>query len=653
MPIIVSGDQQYATSFASPGAKYNYDYPSGLNLTPGSKLHDSIRGKLMERAMHSSRFMSSRHGDWNKIDHTLTAYIPADEKEMLVKNADSRKPISIVFPYSYTILETLLSYYVAAFLRDPIFRYAGTTPNSVIGAILLEKLVHIQSVKTKVGLALHTQARDAFAYGFGVATPTWVTEYGSKKVTTESGGLFGFGKKETTVMENQLLFEGNGLDNIDPYLYLPDPSVPITQPQKGEYTIWGAFNNYNTLLAEELNNTNIFNTKYLKHELNKVSSIFPTDPSGRNTKSGMSANEAITSTTSQGVSILKAFVKIVPREWELGTSDYPEVWYFELAQDRILLQAHKSKLSHGKFPISIIAPDDDGYSVTPISKIEMLYGMQGVLDFMFNSHVHNVRKAINDMIIYDPYMVNSEDLKNPTAGKLIRLRRPAWGRGVNDVAKQLVVSDVTRGNVADSTWIVQWMDRISGADASMQGALRTGGPDRLTGAEFQGTMAGGMSRMERMARVVGMQGMQDIGEFFASHAKQMMQNESYIKIAGEWRDVLKNEYGKSVERGMIRVSPEDIDIEYDVLVKDGTVPGGNYSNAWLQLFNILSQNQELGQKFDMVRVFTHIARNLGAKNVNDFIRSTNNTKAVSMPNDDVADQVQAGNLVPLDSYGAA
>ena len=75
---------------------------------------------------------------------------------------------------------------------------------------------------------------------------------------------------------------------------------------------------------------------------------------------------------------------------------------------------------------------------------------------MFNSHVANVRKAINDMIIYDPYLVNSNDLKNPAPGKLIRLRRPAWGKGVKDVAQQLGVSDVTRGNIADSTWLVQW-----------------------------------------------------------------------------------------------------------------------------------------------------------------------------------------------------
>jgi len=267
---------------------------------------------------------------------------------------------------------------------------------------------------------------------------------------------------------------------------------------------------------------------------------------------------------------------------------------------------------------------------------------------MFNSHVANVRKAIHDMIIYDPYQLNSEDLKNPTAGKLIRLRRPAWGKGVKDVAQQLAISDVTRGNVSDSTWIVQWMDRVSGADASMQGALRQGGPERLTSAEFQGTMGGGINRLERIAKVVGMQGLQDIGMFFAHHNKQMMKNKSYVKLVGDWQDVLQAEFGDSggIDRGRIKVNPADIDINYNVIVRDGSIPGGNYSQSWIQLFQTVTSVPELAQKFDVVRIFTYIARNLGAKNVQEFIRRGGNIQPQSMPDEQVRANIQQGNLIP-------
>ena len=194
------------------------------------------------------------------------------------------------------------------------------------------------------------------------------------------------------------------------------------------------------------------------------------------------------------------------------------------------------------------------------------------------------------------------------------------------------------------------MDRISGADASMQGSLRQGGPERLTSAEFQGTMGGGINRLDRIAKVVGLQGMQDIGTFFAHHNNQLMHSDAYIKLSGEWQEVLMAEYGVAGDgRGRKRVTPKDLDINYNVVVRDGSVPGGNYSQAWMQLFQVLGSNPELAQKFDVVRIFTHIARNLGAKNVNDFVRTGGNITPQSMPNDQVLNEMQAGNLVPMGS----
>ena len=208
---------------------------------------------------------------------------------------------------------------------------------------------------------------------------------------------------------------------MNPYLYLPDINVPIHDPQAGEYVGWVNPTNYMNLLSEEETSEDMFNVKYLQDIQHKRTSIFIGDRSGRGTKSGLrSSNVGISGLTSE-TDVIKMFIKLIPRDYGLSPKEYPEIWYFELAADEIIVKAQKANLSHRKFPISVCAPDFDGYSMAPVSRIEMLNGMQGVLDFMFNSHVANVRKAIHDMIIYDPYQVNSEDLTNPTAGKLIIL----------------------------------------------------------------------------------------------------------------------------------------------------------------------------------------------------------------------------------------
>lgn len=648
MPLLLRGDS-YRSTRPELDRDIKYEYPDNRKLKPGEPLHNKIRDMVMEKAFDSAKVMSGRHDAWNVIDHTLTAYIPADEAEKKVQAQDSRKPISIVFPYSYTVLETLLSFYVAAFLQDPYFRYEGTSGNDVIGSILMEKLIYKQCIRNKVGLAMHTQARDAFAYGFGVTTPTWRTERGKRTSTVKVGGVFGFGQsEETTVLDDQILFEGNALENIDPYLYLPDISAPIHEPQKGEHNGWIHQTNYMTLLKDEKNDEDMYNVRYLKKLKGARSQLVASDNSGRNTKSGMSQSGARLGAAHQNtIDVVRMYMRIIPEDVGLSDETYPEMWYFEVAQDEIVIKAEPAGLDHDKYPISVIAPDYDGYSLSPVSRIEMLNGMQGVLDFMFNSHVANVRKALHDMIIYDPYLVNSNDLKNPSPGKLIRLRRPAWGRGIKDVAQQLVVNDVTRGNVNDSAFIVQWMDRISGADASMQGSMRTGGPERLTGAEFEGTRAAGVNRLERIARVVGMQGMQDIGTFFAIHNKQMMSEDTFLKLAGDHQETLIKEFGKEADRGRIKITPQQLDILNDVIVRDGSIPGGNYARIWTDLFQTLGQNPELAQKFDVVRIFTHIARNLGAKNVNDFVRRGGDIQGQTMGNETIESERQKGNIVPI------
>jgi hypothetical protein len=294
--------------------------------------------------------------------------------------------------------------------------------------------------------------------------------------------------------------------------------------------------------------------------------------------------------------------------------------------------------------VSVASPEFDGYSITPIGRLEVLYGLQHTLDFLFNSHISNVRKAINDMLVVDPYLVNINDLKDPQPGKLIRLRRPAWGRGVDKVVQQLQVNDITRANIADSAYITQWMDRISGADQSMQGAIRMGGPERLTKGEFQGTRGSAMSRLQRLAMIIGIQYMQDIGTMFAVHTQQYMTQQTYVKIIGRHAEQLSKTFGKS---GRAKATPYDLAVNYDLLVRDGSIPGGNFSEAWLEMFKVIGTTPELQQKFDITRIFMYIAQQLGAKNVEDFRRNVDQVQGKVLPDETVTREAEKGNLIPI------
>ena len=649
MPYTIQGDSAEVRRNTYQHMEFDYDYPYNLDLDPKSDFHEKLRSKIWLRASEAQKEISKRYSSWNETDKLLTTYISLSEKEKEVKEKDPRKPVSIIFPYSYSNLESLLTYMSLAFFQDPIFQYEGVEDSDTIGAMLMELVIRLHCIKTKVPLALHTIFRDAFAYGVGIGIPGWVKRYGKvpikSTVVTESD--LGRSKDEYLNYIDDLIFEGNDLTSIDPYLWLPDPSVSSDRIQDGEFIGWIDRDNYMNLLSEESNSDGeVFNVKYLRAKTDKRSSLAG-DNSLRELKFGGSSksfHQRATSTTNP-VDVINMYVNLVPSEWGLGDGEYPEKWFFRLAADDVIITCQRATHYHGMYPIAVASPEYDGYSIAPISRMEVLHGLQGILDWLFNSHIANVRKAINDMLIVDPYLVNINDLKDPEPGKLIRLRRPAWGHGVDRVVQQLNVQDITRLNISDSVYITQWMDRISGADQSMAGMIRQSGPERLTRGEFQGTRSSAISRLQRLAMIIGYQFMQDIGTMFAVHTQQYMTKETFVKITGRYEEQLRKNFGAEATR--ISVSPLDLAISCDVIVRDGSIPGGNFSEAWLQLFQTIGSSPELLQQFDITRIFTYIAQQLGAKNVDDFKRNIQRINPVIISDEEAMREAEKGNIVPV------
>jgi len=143
--------------------------------------------------------------------------------------------------------------------------------------------------------------------------------------------------------------------------------------------------------------------------------------------------------------------------------------------------------------------------------------------------------------------------------------------------------------------------------------------------------------------LISMQFMQDIGTMYAVHTQQYMSKETYVKVVGRYQDQLQGMFNKK----NVRVTPNDLAINYDTIVRDGSIPGGNFSEAWVTLFSTIAQTPELYQQFDIFRIFMYIAQQLGAKNVEDFKKVASQTSVTTAPDEQVLNEAQKGNIVPL------
>lgn len=641
-------DPNNASSSMHLGQDLGYAYPKGLDLKPSGQLHAFLVKNITQRALESSNEMSKRHAGWKKIDRTLTAYMPINDKERLVQDNDERKPVSIVIPYSFATLETLLTYFSAAFLEYPIFKYSGYGPEDRLGAIMLEKVIEHQTRRAKMGLALHTAYRDGWAYGVGVAAPYWDKIYGKKMVVQEQsffsgilGKMLPTGKKR--VPQDTVLYEGNFLKNIDPYSILPDPNVPIHEVQKGEFFGWIETTNYMDLLSKE-GTAGYFNVKYLSDLRGSAGqSIYNKAKSGSGREERFGTGTTAASSTSP-IDVIYLYITLIPKEWKIGTSEVPEKWLFCLAADKIVIYAKPLGLNHDMFPVTTCSPDYDGYSVGPVSRLELIGGLQTALDWLINSHIANVRKSINDMLVVDPSLVNINDLLDPAPGKLIRMRRAAWGRGVENAVKQLQVVDITKSHIQDSAYITELIKTCSGSVDSVMGLARTGS-ERVSADESRGTRMAALSRLAKAAKIVSLQMMQDLSYMLASHTQQLMSRNTYIDISGRWEEELRSQYA---DQSRISVSPFDISIDYDVITGDGSIPTGENADVMVQLFQSIASQPVLAGQFDIVRIFQRIAMMMGIKDVNEFkTRNLPQAGMVAAPDQTVLDEAQKGNLVPI------
>ncbi len=638
---------------------YQYDYPGDLEMRPGTELHGNIRDRILSRASESYLQIQKKFKSWDKIDNTLRVHIRQSALEKDIKAADERVPTPIVVPISTAMLETILTQFVSTFLNDPIFRVEGVGSEDVMKGLLMEQVLKIMTIKNKVALGLHTMFKDYIAYGMGVVVTTWHTQMGYKtKVVTPEKKVWGWlgssirKGKPYRKTKRTILWEGVALQNINPRQFLPDPSVAIQDVQKAEYVGYLDYDNLMSLrVAEDAGEEGLFNIKYLDHvrDLRSrfVKGYMNTDI--YNSREDFSVPNALNANSAgqdnlNPVDLVNMYILLTPSEWELGDSDVPEKWLFTLANDEVIIRAQPLGHHHDQYPFAVCAPGFDGYSTHFPSPIELIDGLQLTINALFNLQITSQRRALNDSLVVDPTRVDIESLRKPGPGKLIFLKNTLLGGDPKDAVFQLNYRDMTAQNITDSLYILDMAQRTTGATDILQGSPRQSS-ERRTATEVQGTFNAAISRLTKDARIISLMAMTDIGNQFVSMTQQLMKESVYIKVAGSLEEKLKQDFQVEATNGRVEVSPMDLIGEYDLLLHDGTSPNPSHANTWLQMFQIMANNPLLSQQFNLVQVFKHVARMLGAKNIDDFIAKSGPPQVV--PDEEVERELQRGNIQPI------
>jgi len=604
-------------------------------LKPESDLHTKVLSHLMKRLKVSENAMSSFHLRWQANELRTQAYLNLEETERQLREAnDSGKPpkvVSVVFPYVFATISTVVTYLIHTFLgRRPIFQVGSYRGGDALGARNMEQALQFNADYITLARTLFRWLWDMQQYGVGILQTGWKVEKGMRTVFEESQGFLGFmgqmlGRQKIRRRVGVTVFEGNEVNCIDPFLFFPDPTVPMEEvAQKGEFVGWREFP-----LKQELRRME--RDGIFKHTSN-VGNMPQNDlsQSQRTVRAGgTNVGEDVNGDNKSRAQL--DWISIKLDEAELGLGQDYRMWLFAVANRRQIVYAAPLEYDHAEHPVVAVEPYSTGYGFGHLGLADYLAPMQDAMSWFVNSHIDNVREVLNNVIVYDPQYINEDDLLDPEAGKRIRMKVTPFGSDIRSVISQLPVMDVTQSHVRDFELLLKLGDVFAGVNNNLRGMQEFGG--RKTATEVRTSSEGATSRLRALAMNVSSAGMTKLARQMALNYQQFMSMDFKIDLLGE---------GDSEQ--LMQIGPESIMGNFHFPIHDGTLPIDRVAqfDVWKEILLGVAKDEMLRQNFSLVEIFKHTAELGGARNIDKF-----QIKTTTAGPDAIRQGQAAGNLVPI------
>jgi len=619
-------------------------------LPYNSELHRKILEALRNRVKRSSAATSRKTSDYTKDEERFRAYIPETEADRL-RRADREKGkpkyTTLEVPYSYAMLMSYHTYLCSVFLsRSPLMQFQGRHGQTDQQIQAVEAIMDYQVLAGEHLAPYFIWLLDKAKYGVGIIGNYWDEEFTQvSEIVEEDVTYLGYptGEKQKVKRTRRIpAYEGNKVFNVRPQDFIFDSRVSLLNFQRGEFCGNYSDLSWNTIMQRK-EHGQYYNIEKLRAKMkrrgssNKSDSMFGRDEGSDQ----MTLPDAITGDQAEAVDdsfmtpgfteVIELQVRLIPKDWNLGSSTYPEIWHFTVADGDLIIESAPAPNFHGKFSYNIIEYEMEGYALHKRSMMEILDPLQNAMTWLLNTHFYNVRHILNGQFVVDPSRLTMKDFKSEDGGRLIRAKPAAFGTDLRTAFEQLQTVDVTQNHLRDMNIVGELMQRVCGVTDNIMGAVNPGG--RKTATEIRSSNSSGSNRLKIQAEYASAMG-------FAPHAMQLLQNtqqfydgEDMFRLAGD----LMIEGSAFTE-----VTPERIAGAYDFVPVDGSQPVDRFAQVtmWTQLMAQLRNMPQVEMQYDLARVFAWVAQLGGLKNIHRF-------KLNVVPDEVAVRNAQAGRTLPI------
>lgn len=631
-------------------------------LVPKSRQHEFVLNYLLKRLRWSEQRMAEFYPRWRASEMRLQAYTTVPDYkaqlEAIQNSGEWKAPDTIVVPYAWATQQTISTYMLHTFAgRKPIHQVGAYRGEQVRRAKNMEVLLQYNSDYIKHILQLHKFFQDAETYGVGVFREQWRQEKRQRTVMRRNPQLgamlapYGIEAPLERTREEAVSFEGTNVAVINPFMFFPDPRVPMHEvAQRGEFVFWRAFEGRHMLLREEAAGR----LKWVRYASATMRDQFSF---GNDSAAGLRAlGQSLTNGGSWGVGegmtenfqVDQGTVEIIPAELGLGQGRQPEKWLFTILNKSQIVQAEPLDANHGHHPVSVAEPNYFGNAFGALGTSDLLAPHQDLMSWLVNSHMYNVRATLNNLLVVDPTKVDIDTLINPRPGGLILLKPTPFGSfKPNDAVQQLAIGDATRSHLSDMQLFGRMAADMTGASDNLRGIQDQGG--RKSATEVRTSFEAAGSRLAAKARVYSAMAMVVLAEHQASNYQQFLSLDQEFRVLG-----------REGQEASVRINPEEIDGDFFFPIHDGTLPLDRVAtlDVWRQVWEGINSDPtgRMQQEYNSPAIFRFMAQLAGAQNIDEFMNGPTPTgrpgQTAIAPDEAIARGVEAGNLVPVPQPGA-
>jgi len=600
---------------------------ANFELKYGTQKHTDLREALRERVEHADHAVSKKKTDYAHDEERFMAYMkPSDVDDLRRNKKKDGEPqyVNLEIPYSYAVLMSWHTYISSVFLsRTPVMQFMGRHGESEHQVQAVEAIMDYQTTVGGHMVPYYIWLLDAGKYGVGIIGNYWEEEIIQvSSIEEEQVSYLGIpilGKTHKVKKTKRVKgYEGNKVFNVRPQDFIFDSRVSLANFQNGEWC--GRFADLGWMnIVTRADAGQYYNIEALRAFKKKRHKRGTSGNVDRDL--GTSQQELPDAITQENAELsddvrnpdfaelTELHVKLIPSDWGLGKSKYPEIWVFTLADDEVIIESQPSDALHGKFPFGVLEYEMEGYSLQKRSMLEMLDPLNDTMTWLVNAHFYNVRSVLNGQFIIDPSRLTVKDFKSEGGGRLVRLKPMAYGQDVRTMFHQISTQDVTRDHLRDASAVGDLIQRVSGVTDNIMGMVNAGG--RKTATEVRSANTFGANRLKTQAEYFSAMGFTPHASMLLQNTQQKYDGEKKFKIAG---DLMEE------GAGFAQVTPEMIAGNFDFSPVDGTMPVDRFAQVqmWTNLMTQMRNMPEIGQGYDLAGIFAWVAQLGGLKNIKRF-----------------------------------